>query len=121
MQKIVALSVTEAEIIAIVQCVQEILYIMRFIESLYLKVRKPMIVYSDNKGAIDFKWMECWRRNKTYGLQNNVFKKTKENETIRVLWIPTDENTSDVFTKNVNRKNFDKHVRTICTEDSIPE
>jgi hypothetical protein len=117
MQKIVALSVTEAEIIAIVQCVQEMLYIMRLIESLQLKVRKPMIVYSDNKGAIDLingwsvgggtKHMDC---------RIMFLRELKENETIRVLWIPTDENTSDVFTKNVDRKTFERHIKTICTE-----
>ena len=53
MQKIVALSVTEAEIIALVQCVQEMLYVMKLIESLEMKVRKPMMVHSDNKGAVD--------------------------------------------------------------------
>ena len=35
--------VPEAEIIAIVQCVQEMLYLMRLSESLHLKVRTPMI------------------------------------------------------------------------------
>ena len=34
MQKIVALSTTEAETIAIVQCVQELLYVMKLIASL---------------------------------------------------------------------------------------
>ena len=53
MQKIVALSTTEAEVIAIVQCVQELLYVMKLIESLKLKVRKPMIVYTGNKGAVE--------------------------------------------------------------------
>ena len=53
MQKIVSLSVTEAEVIAMVMCVQEMLYIMKVIESMELQVEKPMIVYSDNKGAVD--------------------------------------------------------------------
>ena len=48
MQKVVALSTIEAETIAIVQCVQELLYVMKLIESLKLKVKKPMLVYSDN-------------------------------------------------------------------------
>ena len=93
------------------------LYIMRLIESLQLKVRKPMIVYSDNKGAIDLingwsvgggtKHMDC---------RIMFLRELKENEIIRVLWIPTDENTSDVFTKNVDKKTFERHIKTICTE-----
>ena len=38
MQKIVALSTAEAELIAMVQCVQEMLFLKKFIESLGLKV-----------------------------------------------------------------------------------
>ena len=50
-QKIIALSVTEAELIALAQVVQELLYAMRTLESTKLMVKKPMIVKSDNKGA----------------------------------------------------------------------
>ena len=53
MQKIIALSTTEAEVIAVVQCVQEMIYVMKLIESLRLKVRKPMMVNTNNKGAVD--------------------------------------------------------------------
>ena len=52
-QKIIALSVTEAELIALAQVVQEMLYVMCILESMNLKVKKPMLVESDNKGTID--------------------------------------------------------------------
>ena len=61
-----------------------------------------MIGYLDNKGFIDLingwsvgggtKHMDC---------RIMFLRELKENETIRVLWIATDENTSDIFTKNV--------------------
>ena len=53
MQKIVALSTDEAEVIAMIQCVQEMLDVKKLIESLQLKVELPMIVECDNKGAVD--------------------------------------------------------------------
>ena len=52
-KKIIALSVTEAEFIAMAQVVQEMRCVMRMLESTNLKVQKPMIVENDNKGAID--------------------------------------------------------------------
>ena len=52
-QQTVALSVTEAELSAATQCAQDMLYAMRVIESLGLKVQKPMILQVDNKGAHD--------------------------------------------------------------------
>ena len=47
------MSVTEAELFAAVQCVQDMLYVMRLLESMDLKVKKPMILHVDNKGAVD--------------------------------------------------------------------
>ena len=52
--KIIALLVAEAKLIALAQVIQEMLYVMHILESMNLKVRKPMIVESNNKGTIDF-------------------------------------------------------------------
>jgi hypothetical protein len=53
MQKVVALSSTEAELISGTECAQDMLYSMRVVESLGLKVKKPMILEIHNKGAVD--------------------------------------------------------------------
>jgi hypothetical protein len=53
MMPMVALSVTEAELFAAVMCLQDMLFIMRIIESMGLRVKKPMILEIDNKGAKD--------------------------------------------------------------------
>ena len=53
MQRIVALSTAEAELIAMIQCVQDMMYVKKLIESLELKVELPMIIECDNKGAVD--------------------------------------------------------------------
>ena len=53
MQKVVALSVTEAETIAGVQCAQDILYVKRVLESMELKVETLMVLEIDNSGAVD--------------------------------------------------------------------
>ena len=53
MQKIVALSVTEAETIAAVQCAQDMLYTKRVLEGMGLQVELPMILKVDNSGAVD--------------------------------------------------------------------
>jgi len=53
MQKVVALSTTEAELMSGTECAQDMLYTMRLIESIGLKVKKPMVLEIDNKGAVD--------------------------------------------------------------------
>ena len=95
---------------------------MKLIESLKLKVRKPMIVYSDNKGAVDLvngwsigggtKHMDC---------RVMFLRELKENGTIRVQWIPSGDNPSDIYTKNVEKETFIKHARNICGEEIISE
>ena len=53
MMPIVALSVMEAELFAAVLCAQDMLFIMQILHSLGLKVRLPMTLYVNNKGAKD--------------------------------------------------------------------
>jgi hypothetical protein len=53
MQDCVTLTVTEAELMAATQCAQVMLFVMGVLESMDLKVRKPMILEVDNKGAKD--------------------------------------------------------------------
>ena len=53
MQGCVTLSVTEAELVSGTQCAQDMMFIMRVLESIGLQVKKPMILEMDNKGAID--------------------------------------------------------------------
>ena len=50
--KTIALSVKEVELIALTQCAQEILHVMRLLESMKSKFSKPMILESDNKGVL---------------------------------------------------------------------
>ena len=90
---------------------------MKLIESLELKVRKPMLVHSDNKGAVDL--VNGWSvggETKHMDCRIMFLRELKEEGVIRVQWIPTAENPSDLFTKNLDTKTFNKHVKVICEE-----
>ena len=78
-QKIIALSITEAELIAITQGAKEMLHIRRLLESISLKVKKLMILKCDNKGAIDIhnNWTVN-RRTKHIDTRNYFLRKLKE-------------------------------------------
>ena len=118
MQKIGALSTTEVEIIALVQCIQEMLYVMKLIESIGLKVKKPMKVQSNNKGAVNL--INGWSfggGTKHMNVRIMFLRELKESQTIRVEWISTLENESDIYTKNVDNQTFIKHASTICEEN----
>ena len=111
------LSVTEAEVIAMVQCIQEMLYVMKVLESMKLRVKKPMTVYVDNKGAVDL--ANGWSiggGTKHMEVRIMFVRELKEQGVIEVKWKAGDENVADIFTKNVDTKLFKKHVPTFCSK-----
>ena len=52
-QATVALSSAESELMSATSCAQDMLYVMRILESMELKVKKPMILYVYNRGTVD--------------------------------------------------------------------
>jgi len=119
-QKIIALSVIEAELIALTQVVQEMLYIMRILESMNLKVKKTMLVESDNKGAIDI--CNSWTvggRTKHIDTRYYFLRELKEEGVIKFNWIPGKENCADLFTKNLPNPIFTKHTGYFCTDEDF--
>jgi hypothetical protein len=52
-QGMTTLSVTESEMVAAVSAVQDMLYVMRVLESIELKEQLPMVLEVDNKGVVD--------------------------------------------------------------------
>jgi hypothetical protein len=53
MQGSVTLDVASSEFVSGTQCAQETLFDMRVLESMGLKVKKPVILEMGNKGAVD--------------------------------------------------------------------
>ena len=117
MQRIIALLVTEAEVIAMIQCVQEMLYVMKILESMQLTVKKPMIVYVNNKGAVDL--ANGWSiggGTKHIDVRLMFIRQLKEQGIVAVKWKSGNENVADIFTKNVDNTLFQKHLPTFCSK-----
>jgi hypothetical protein len=109
-QKSVMLSVTEAEQAAAVSCAQDMLFIMQLIESTGLKVKKPMVLKLDNKGAHDLS------HNWTIGGQTrhvdvcmHFLPELKEDGIIVTAWFSSNSNPSDLCTKNLAGPTFEKY------------
>jgi hypothetical protein len=118
MQKVVALSVTEAELMSGTECVQDMLYTMRIFESMGLKVEKPMILEIDNKGAVDLtnNW-SVGGRTRHINARYYFLRELKEQGIIKTVWLSGLEMPSDLFTKNLARPLFEKHVMVQCGTD----
>ena len=111
MQKIIALLVTEAELIALVQCVQEMFFVRKVLESMGLQVELPMLIECDNKGAVDLvNGHSVGGNTKHIAVRILHVRDYKDKGIIKVKWIPTEVNEADISTKNSSRVIYEKHA-----------
>ena len=90
---------------------------MRVLESMGLKVKKPMILQVDNRGAKDL--MNNWSvggRTRHVQVRQYFLRDLKEQGLVKIEWIPTEEMSSDLFAKNLGGPLFDKHMSVCCGE-----
>jgi len=108
----------EAELVSATSCAQHMLYAMRVLESMGLKVKKPMILWMDNKGALDLSnnWSVSGRT-RHVDVRYYFLRELKEAEIILTKWVSSEENCTDLFTKNLGGSPFEKHVEVFCGED----
>ena len=116
-QKIIPLLVTEVELIALVQVVQEIIYVMRILESMHLKVKKPIVAESNNKDKIDL--CNSWRVRgcaKCINIRYYFLRELKEEGMLIFNWISGKTNSVDLFTKNLPNLLLTQHVGYYCAD-----
>jgi hypothetical protein len=83
-----------------------------------LKVKKPMILEMDNKGAVDLsKNWSVSGRTRHDCIRQSFLRELVEEGLIEVVWIPTDKNSADLFTKNLQGPVFEKHAREYVGND----
>ena len=118
MQRIIALSVTEAELIALVQCTQEMFFVKKVLESLGLAVELPMKLQCDNKGAVNLiNGHSVVGNTKHIDVRILHVRDYKDKGIIAVNWISTDKNESDMCTKNNTKSLFNIHSKHFVGED----
>ena len=110
-QKFVTLSVTEAEIAAGMMVAQDMMYGYRILMSLGLKVKTPMILEMDKKGAVDLanNW-SVGGRTRHVDVRNNFLRELKDQSLLLVKHVPGGDNDADIFTKNELAAIFHKHI-----------
>ena len=118
MQDQTALSVTESEGYSGSTSAQDMLFCAGLLESIGLQVQYPMTLRMDNKGAIDL-FNNYSVGGRTRHIQARVWfmRDIREEGKIQYKWIPTDDNFTDIFTKNLDAATFNKHAAVYCGHD----
>jgi hypothetical protein len=118
MQNIVALSVTEAELFTTTSNAQDMMYVKRILESIRLRVHLPMILEVDNKGAVDLvNNFSVGGRTRHIETRQYYLRESKEKGIISVIWKAGSEYSSDMYTNNLGRKEFEKHAAEYVGND----
>jgi hypothetical protein len=118
MQRIVAMSVTEAETIEACEAGQDMLSVYRLLKDMGLSVELPMILEIDNQGAIDIvnNWSSSGRT-RHMDVRYKFLRELKEANVLRCVWCPSGESESDTFTKNLQGPLFFKHNKKFVGDD----
>ena len=110
-QKTVALSSTEAEYIAISALCAEILLIRSILEFLEIKTELPITVHCDNIGAIYLgNNAKLSQRTKHIDVKHHFVREYIEKGLIKIVFVKSEENDADIWTKNVKQETYDKQV-----------
>jgi len=101
-QKSVTLSSTEAEYVAISEVATEILYIAGILKFLGIPLEYPITVNVDNIGAIYLtKNATTGSRTKHVDTRYHFVREYVEDGIIKVVFVRSEDNHSDIFTKNL--------------------
>jgi len=116
MQKRIALSVTEAELYAIVSCIQDMLFVNLIMKSINIKVNLPMVVESDNAGAVEL--VNGWsvsHNSRHIGVRLNFVRGLKEAGKLKIDRCEGVDNEADLCTKNVSSMLYTKFSNRLVT------
>ncbi len=111
LQKSVSLSSSEAEYYALSEAAKEIKFVVQILTSIGIQVKTPIVVHVDNVGAIFMSEnVSATQRTKHVDARYHYVREFIEEGFIKIIFVKTEENKSDIFTKNVNQQIYEKHV-----------
>ena len=106
-QPVVSLSSTEAEYVAQTHAAKEAIWLRSFVSKVTGKQEKPLTISCDNQGTIALlKDNKFHARTKHIDLRYHFIREAVEDGKIKVKYVPTDENVSDIFTKALPKPKF---------------
>ena len=87
------------------------LFALRLLEALGLKVELPMLLEMDNMGAVHLanNW-SVGGRTRHIDVRNHFLRELKEQGLLVIRYVKGDDNDSDIFTKNTSSKVFKRHI-----------
>ena len=106
------MSSSEAEYVAISDAVKEIKFLYFLLQNIGIDVELPIVVKTDNIGAL------FMSQNSSTGVKTrhvdtryHFIRENIEDGILKMEFVKSSDNDSDIFTKNVNHEVYEKHVK----------
>ena len=118
LQKSVSLSSSEVEYIALFEAVKEVKFVAQLLESMKIEVKYPITVRADNIGAIFMASnIMTTSLTKHVDIRYKYVNEFVEAGIVKVIFVKSAENDSDILTKNLSTELHEKHVRITVVEE----
>lgn len=115
LQKAVTISTAEAEYIAASESVRDIVWIKRLISEVCFGKQIKTTLHMDNQAAIQMiKNPVFHKRTKHVDVRYHYIRERYEQKDFDLVYISTDQQVADIFTKPLLRKRFEYHRKKIC-------
>jgi hypothetical protein len=116
-QRGVTLSSSEAEYVAISESVKEIKFVYYLLKDVGIQVNLPIIVKTDNIGAMFMAQnASSGVRTRHVDTRYHFVRENLEDGIIKIEFVKSAENDSDIFTKNVSQDVYERHVKKFLEE-----
>jgi hypothetical protein len=113
LQKPLALSSSEAEYYGMNEAAKDVKVGAMILEAIGIEIESPIIMYCDNVGAIFMAENETATvRTKHVNARYHFVREYVESGFLKIVFVNSKENKSDMFTKNVSSELYDKHKGT---------
>ena len=110
-QKTVSLSLSKVEYLAIADVCTKILFVRNVLDFLGVKIDYPILVRCDNVGAMFLSYnAKTSPRTKHMDIKVNFVREYVDEGIIKIVFVKSENNDSDIWTKNTDRKTFARHV-----------
>jgi hypothetical protein len=118
-QRSVTLSSAEAEFVACMEAAKEIKSVAQILNNMGIKVKTPIIVRVDNVGAIFMtENVSTNGRTKHIDVRHHYVQEFVEKVFFKIIFVRSEYNFADGFTKNVSGAIYDAHVTEFMADRS---
>jgi Reverse transcriptase (RNA-dependent DNA polymerase) len=118
-QKGVTLSSSEAEYVAMSETVKQIRFIYYLLPGMGVQIKLPIVVRCDNIGAIFMaENSSSGVRTRHIDTRYHFVREHVVNEFIKIIFVKSNENEVDMFTKNIGKEIYEKHVKRFLGKDA---